>query len=526
MKLSKYFSFPFHPFLFSIYPALALFAYNVRQIEPVAAYRALLVSLLAVSGIFLLLLLAFRNLQKAGLLSSLMVVLFFSYGHIYNLLQTIPFLDLIAHQSFLALAWLALLGVGVWLILRKIHQLPLLSRVLNFVGLAALVFPVYQFINYTIIMQHYHDEIAEILPIEQHLKSTSSQPLPDIYYIILDTYGRDDLLASDFGMDNSRFLAQLEQLGFTIPACTQSNYTQTELSLTSSLNLKYLDQINPNFRSGYMDRTGLSVLLKENVVRRSLEEIGYRTVAFGTGYAWSEIRDADIFYYPGSDGLDRLQNIIGLNSFESLFIKTTAARFLTTLQSSFFNDYSAYHELPESEHIALQLFLLNKLPQVPSLPGPKFIFAHILIPHGPFVFGPDGPLLPDQMVLAPDNRDLTEEEYKLGYRPEVEFINNRLIPILQEIIQRSSSPPIIIIQGDHGPFALPQILNAYYLPGNGATIYPNITPVNTFRIIFNQYFGASYPLLPDISYISTDKDPFGGEVMRNDSSSCREKVLP
>ena len=51
------------------------------------------------------------------------------------------------------------------------------------------------------------------------------------------------------------------------------------------------------------------------------------------------------------------------------------------------------------------------------------------------------------------------------------------------------------------------ILNAFYLPGISMdAISPTITPVNTFRLIFNLYFGTDFPLLPDKSYIIKDMD--------------------
>ena len=46
-----------------------------------------------------------------------------------------------------------------------------------------------------------------------------------------------------------------------------------------------------------------------------------------------------------------------------------------------------------------------------------------------------------------------------------------------------------------------RILNAYYLPGvDRSALYESITPVNTFRLIFNLYFGSDLDRLEDISY--------------------------
>ena len=47
------------------------------------------------------------------------------------------------------------------------------------------------------------------------------------------------------------------------------------------------------------------------------------------------------------------------------------------------------------------------------------------------------------------------------------------------------------------------ILNAYYVNAETKTsLYATITPVNSFRIIFNHYFGYNLPLLEDTSYYS------------------------
>ena len=49
------------------------------------------------------------------------------------------------------------------------------------------------------------------------------------------------------------------------------------------------------------------------------------------------------------------------------------------------------------------------------------------------------------------------------------------------------------------------ILNAYYLPGvDSSLLYPSITPVNSFRLAFDLYFGTHLGLLPDVSYTYVD----------------------
>ena len=88
--------------------------------------------------------------------------------------------------------------------------------------------------------------------------------------------------------------------------------------------------------------------------------------------------------------------------------------------------------------------------------------------------------------------------------------------------------PIIILQADEGPYppryardtvtfdwatATPAelevkygILDAMLLPGvDPGAVYPTISSVNTFRLVFDRYFGADLPLLPDRSFTSRGK---------------------
>ena len=102
---------------------------------------------------------------------------------------------------------------------------------------------------------------------------------------------------------------------------------------------------------------------------------------------------------------------------------------------------------------------------------------------------------------------MDEEHFRAGYIYEIEYINARMLTIVAEILANSTTPPIIIIQGDHG-FGEGDnfpILNAYYLPGiDPEVLYPTISPVNCFRLVFNEYFGSNLILLPDQSFRVTD----------------------
>jgi len=109
------------------------------------------------------------------------------------------------------------------------------------------------------------------------------------------------------------------------------------------------------------------------------------------------------------------------------------------------------------------------------------------------------------------------------YRDQLTYTNGRVRQTIDGILSGSERPVIIILQADHGPGSTLNwedvagtdlrerfsILNAYYLPEQGeADLYEGITPVNTFRLVFNRYFGANYELLREESYFSTYSRPY------------------
>ena len=110
----------------------------------------------------------------------------------------------------------------------------------------------------------------------QTLHIPSGQTPPDIYYIILDSYGRTDLLASNLKYDNSAFISDLTKMGFYVADCSQSNYPRTDVSLGSSLNLDYLQNLNDKFVPKNEDRGQLWQSILHSTVRYELENAGYK----------------------------------------------------------------------------------------------------------------------------------------------------------------------------------------------------------------------------------------------------------
>jgi hypothetical protein len=333
----------------------------------------------------LLLLWVCRSWQRASLAASLTLILLFSYGHIYNVSRDFTiFNETLGRHRFLAPLWLFLYVVGIIIISRLKNTEPA-NTALSVMAISALILPTYQIINYQIsnLTQH---PIPTNISVEG-LSLPKDQPPPDIYYIILDAYARDDALLDDYGFDNSAFLNTLEENGFYVGYCSQSNYTQTDLSLASSLNMNYIQALfnldrlrnDPN-RSG-----GFGKLIRNNRVRQILEELGYKIVAFETGFVWTEIKDADVFLSPKDVYLSTQQLEKTITEFEIHFLKSTAALFIIDLSEVLPQLFST--EIDKSREIRRQrvLSILDQLETMPSVSGPKFVFAHIVSPHKPFV---------------------------------------------------------------------------------------------------------------------------------------------
>jgi hypothetical protein len=423
--------------------------------------------------------------------------------------------------------------IWIWLILKRVRRFSDLSRLLNLVSVGTLVLPVVSLLNFALQSNSDLGSLGfQYKDIEQAQLPTDIE-LPDIYYIILDGYAREDVLMELYDYDNSDFLDFLEDEGFYVAEESRSNYNQTDLSLASSLNMTYLDFIPETRGTNAINRLPLAELIEENRVIDFLKSYDYQVISFNTGYGPTVINSADIFWDSASDD-DVLskENRTGifLNSFESLLLRSSAAILImdTSIIGKELGLIPAEVEDPlYTSHRHRILYNLSKLKEVPALEGNYFVYVHIIAPHPPFVFGSKGQWVtpPGSYTLKREGKFFTgpPEEYINGYRSQLIYLNTVLIETLTAILQQSDSPPMIILQADHGPGAyLDQesnensnlkerisILNGYYFPDQDISgLYPNISPVNTFRIVFNRIFKTNFELLEDKSYFSTDGQPF------------------
>jgi hypothetical protein len=333
-----------------------------------------------------------------------------------------------------------------------------------------------------------------------------AEPRRDIYYLIFDRYADAETLRDVYHFDNTPFLDALRTQGFYVAADSASNYQRTAHSLASSLNLDYLDGLTKAV--GTQSRSWLPIysMLRDHAVGRFLKAHGYTFVQLGSW--WNPTRDNPL--------ADVNVNWYALPELQRAFLLQTAAGQIGRYLGLSAIDDRAH----QCERIRRQF---DELPRLARDPKPTFVFAHLLVPHPPYVFGPDGACLGLDTVTG---RSRVE-----NYVNQVRYANSRILELVQAISRNSTTEPIIIVQSDEGPWPAPyagderflggdvtsvdwtrvtraqlrekmRVLNALRLPGPaGAPLYPEMTPVNTFRIVFNRYFGTSLPLLSDENYV-------------------------
>jgi hypothetical protein len=514
-----------HPILLGLYPVLALFAHNISSLTIWTIYRPAVALLLATLILLSLARLILGDWYKGGLATSWLLILFFAYGQVFTLIRNFTFLGLrLGRDTIFAVVWLILLAAGWWWIVRRLKNGEILTQVFNVVGAVALLFPLLQIGFYEIQQlkaapqsdSSTQSNQASPLQVDSLARSTEAGS-PDVYYIILDTYPRADVMSSVLGIDNSGFINTLKALGFYVAGCSQSNYGSTLLSLTSYLNLDYLDRINPEAVKTGTDSNILAPQLLHNRVTQDFKAIGYKIVAFESGFSPTEWQDADVYIHQSTTFFQKTFGFPGLNPFEGILFKTTPGQLYLDLRIKLGLPRLPWFDYAYVEYRSRILYELDQLETAPSIPGPKFVFVHILAPHTPIVFGPNGETIARDypFKLNQDEEYSDFQKYRREFSGELTYLNRRIEEFVRKILTDSTVPPVIILQGDHGlpkasdTFGQMGILNAYYLPvGAESLIYPSITPVNSFRVVFNQFFGGQFPLLADFSYQSQIETPF------------------
>ncbi len=481
-----------HPVFFTIFPILFFFEKNKFELPLDILITPLVIFIGATLVLMLVLFFLYKNWHKAAILASFSIVLFFSFGHLVNLIPQFR---------------LGTNAVGILLFIFLAYHLARTKKNLNEVTKMLAVVSLSLFLLQLINILRYLPSLKVQKPkilIENTDVQKKQLNLPDIYYIVPDRYASSLTLENEYKFDNSKFLNQLKKRGFYIVGKSLSNYPSTILSLASTLNLDYLDDLANSQGEKSANWNPAISLFQNNKVISRLKANGYAYVNLGSWWQVSKKNDnADFnFYYQTPAGTEFTARLL-----ETTMYATIANQFLPETWTVNFRN----------EHKKAALFQFEKFKEIVDLKGPKFVFVHLLLPHQPYVF--------DEKCNVLSEEQLEKKELD-NYLKQLQCLNTQLVEMIDKILTKNKKA-IIILQSDEGPHPIKsplkeendwknadqtalrekfRILNAFYLPDvDNSRLSPTLSPINTFRLVFNLYFKAGFELLPQKTFIFEDK---------------------
>ncbi len=486
-----------HPILFAIFPILLIITSNLDEVVFKDAGFSLLIIIGITTTSWIFLNLFLKNKLKSGLFISLGLILFFSYGHFVRIasqtgidVSALPF----SHTTYAIPFYGIMLIVGIFTIIKIKKRLKDVTVLANIMGIVIIVMLLPNIVSYSL-----ENNDLDVINNEMDYRILYEPELNkklNIYYIILDEYTSDEILLEIYNFDNQDFLSKLTQRGFYIPVNSHTNYVTSPLAISANLNMSYFNdvKINPTLDNR-------NEFYNNNQLMQILKSLDYTIINMSLDYGYPEIAD----YHLCAPSMF-------VNQFHS-----------TLIDGSLWQPFSKYFVTagdPQRDRVNCKFSELSNLQN--SFDTPFFVLGHIMSPHPPYLFGPNGESFnPEFLALGAASWD-----NKSGYVNQVQYINKKIIETVDKILQESNSEPIIIIQGDHGtPTQIgggglrwnninddsirerTSIFIAYYLPNlDSKVIYEGITPVNSFRIVLNNYLNGDYELLEDKVYFSTYQD--------------------
>lgn len=341
-------------------------------------------------------------------------------------------------------------------------------------------------------------------------------PRPDIYLVVLDAYTGSESLADIYGFDNSSIQDSLRARGFVLPSRPRSNYTSTFLSVGSMLNRDYVNELAEQTRPDYRDRSALYHKLEFSRTVKDLKRLGYSFGYVGSSYppmASNRLADTQYSEVPSRE-------------FERLWSSKTVLPAILAVACPFTASCvsSALHFGPESA--AETEDRLRFLRTLIERPGPKFIYAHWLLPHGPFRFDSACRQTAPEWTTG-SIRIESDSVARQRFLDQLTCTNTKILEFVYAVRSASADSSIIILQADHGDGRFPggrpssleaaepdqvserfDVFAAYAGPGGmGDSLAAQRTPVNIFRTLVRVLWDFDEPPLEDRHYWSGKDRP-------------------
>lgn len=491
---------PVYPFLFGLYPPLALYAREMELLLFEYTLGGFAVVLVITVVLFLLFFRMFRSVYRTGIIISVVLAFLFVYGPVYELANGLVETTsggLLRHRYVLPV-WILSFGIlGIWTVLSR-SSFVAATKPLNVSAIVLIALPSMGIAAHLMSASGNAQHSVRTTPGEEATNLEVVGKPRDIYYLIFDRYAAESTLRDEYNFDNRPFLNFMRDRGFYIAHESAANYLNTAPSLASSLNMEYINHLSDDVGKASGDWRPLLRSLQSFRVWRLLKEHGYKYIHLGS------------WWQPTARNENADENFdVRFDQFTRALLRPTPLWMIgRELGLPWFDSRAEW--LCRREPVKFR-----KLREIARRGEPTFVFAHFLIPHEPYVFDADGSCLTGE-----EARTRTERTLYLG---QLQYANAELRKLVDALLRESDVAPIIVIQADEGPYPSRYknneiyfdwrtstegelreklgIINAHYLPGvHAEDLHKKITPVNTFRVIFNEYFNGNFEILPDKSY--------------------------
>jgi len=333
------------------------------------------------------------------------------------------------------------------------------------------------------------------------------QQKPDVYFLVFDSYPGTTFLKDYMQFDNSPFNDTLENRGFRVLADPKSNYNRSAFSISATLNFEYLLKIKNFQPASAKDYTEATLTVEHSTVPKVFKHFNYRFFnlsIFDIGNAPS-LHPEDFLTLPEQEVLlyNTLAERLRRDLLWNLVTGKHAVPFLQKMEERRQQNLTN-GQIKKRDFNNLVIDSLMKIP-LQETNSPKFVYAHIYLPHPPFFYNETGS--ENELKTILDEKSQEDKALFLSY---LKYTNRVALKIIDQIIRVSGDSSLIILQSDHGfrdftggpshPQAFFRNYSAFYFPDkNYSTLYDTMSNINTFPVIFNQYFGTHIPLQKDSS---------------------------
>jgi len=477
------------PALASVFPTLFYYANNVQKLTlPYLARPALMYLSISIVLYLFFLVLYRKGPLKAANATLIFLVFFNLYSHLEGLLIRLDWFP-VRFYTTLPLT-LVIIFYSIWL-LNKLD----LQTALKVWQLAVVFFVALVVINLVKVIpaELAKRQEASGQPLSEIVQSQSvNQDNPDIFYIIFDEFsGFKPMREYWHNPKVDEFASFLRSRGFEIMEESSSSDTNTIHQIASRLNYHNL----PSSGDTDSDMKQWYEAFADNLVLKYLKQIGYTSIIFNPFQfpsLSSKTIQSDVTYK--TEDVPSTALSVYFDEFWILVADNTMLKELSPI----------YKKLGTDSHSNFIFFTTKRVGDLGDVPSPKFVYAHLMFPHSPYLFDENG-----------------NQNFPNAYTDNAYYLGNYnfSITVAQQLVDNildgadPENPPVIILQSDHGfrNFSesngftgqfpdFPEeyktsILYALYLPGYEPTYSPQESdPINTFPIVFNHLFDAGIPL--------------------------------